>query len=72
MPWVGIVDDYATEKAEIRDEDMRRQYSPSAHIVNILLNWVPEIDRLDDSYSIAQLAWSRISSCLPLETCDLM
>jgi len=48
-PWVGVVDDYRTEKEQIKDRDRRRQYSPGAHVCNILMNWVPELDRMDES-----------------------
>jgi len=51
-PWVGVVDDYNSEKKEIKDPDMRMQYSPGAHVANVLLNWVPEIDALDDDNSM--------------------
>jgi len=47
-PWVGVVDDYETERRQIRDPDRRAQYNRGAHIVNIVLNWVPAIDKMDD------------------------
>mmetsp|Transcript_7978 Transcript_7978/g.12818 ORF Transcript_7978/g.12818 Transcript_7978/m.12818 type:complete len:99 (+) Transcript_7978:909-1205(+) len=65
-PFVGIVDDFRSEKNQIRDPDKRRQYTPGGHTVNVLLNWIPQIDALDDEVNSSSTAvgWSRVPSKL--------
>lgn len=58
LPDVGVVDDYASEKKQIKNKIKQKQYSPGAHIYNILLNWVPEIDRIDETPSVTPIASS--------------
>mmetsp|Transcript_7043 Transcript_7043/g.9658 ORF Transcript_7043/g.9658 Transcript_7043/m.9658 type:complete len:364 (-) Transcript_7043:122-1213(-) len=55
-PFVGIVDDFRSEKKQIRDPDKRRQYTPGGHTVNVLLNWIPQIDSLDDDVNSSGLS----------------
>ena len=51
LPDVGVVDDYNNEKKQILNREKKKQYTNGAHIFNIILNWVPEIDRIDETAS---------------------
>lgn len=62
LPDVGVVDDYNNEKKQIQNKEKKNQYTTGAHIFNIILNWVPEIDRIDETASNTPAFNTRVNS----------